>query len=158
MKNIQFIILLGVCCLLIGGLFVFLYFYKNPIDKDLWCARNRPQYNVSFNPRVSYCFNEGWEKYCKVSYPQFCPKDASIINHSDFNNTDFFNDYPISFIGQNYTPYDKVMYRVVFSSNSSDEILSVEEENFTMIRINLDYYKEVSCKVESRQRCFERTK
>lgn len=66
---ISFIIVCGVY----GGSYAIGRYY-NPGDKDLWCAHNMPQLNIS-NPKVSYCFGEGWDKYCKISYPEYCPKN-----------------------------------------------------------------------------------
>lgn len=96
MQNKQSKIDINLILILFVGLLVILcmvmaYKYKNTSDKDLWCERNRPQFNLSFDSKVSYCFTEGWSKYCKISYPQDCPKEESIkVDCSDpkYNESD----------------------------------------------------------------------
>ncbi len=60
-----------ILCIILVGSFVA---YNNPINDDKWCERNKPTMNIS-GEKSSYCFNEGWEKYCKISFPEYCPNN-----------------------------------------------------------------------------------
>lgn len=63
--------------IIVGGI---IYYYMSPFDKDKWCERNKPMLNISaWDNKVAYCYGEGWDKYCKISYPEDCPNN----NYSD---------------------------------------------------------------------------
>ena len=65
---VTFMIVTGFCAIVFG-----VANYYEPKDKDLWCERNMPVYNISRNIKVQYCYGEGWDKYCQISYPTYCP-------------------------------------------------------------------------------------
>ena len=46
------------------------------IDSDKWCEKKMPMMNTSMidGEKVAYCYGEGWVEYCKISYPENCPK------------------------------------------------------------------------------------
>jgi len=58
--------------ILILSIIIFQYF---PFDNDLWCKINKPRLNISFDKNIHYCYTEGWDKYCQMSYPEYCPNN-----------------------------------------------------------------------------------
>lgn len=53
------------------------YVYYEFPSGDTWCEHNKPKFNISIqNPKVAYCYREGWDKYCKISYPEYCPNNT----------------------------------------------------------------------------------
>ncbi len=69
--------------ILIGTIFCYAYmpkvhFWKDEkqrLDED--CEIRMPEFNIS----GEYCFNGGWSKYCKISYPEYCPNNE----YSDYD-------------------------------------------------------------------------
>lgn len=66
-------IMLVIILIILSGL----YMYYHPKDLDDWCARNKPTFNSTLgNPRIEYCFGDGWEKYCEIKFPENCHEDV----------------------------------------------------------------------------------
>jgi len=51
-------------------------------QKLKWCLLNQPEFNISYNPRIRFCFEEGWEVYCTITYTQACP----YLNNDTWEN------------------------------------------------------------------------
>ena len=70
---VSFVVFILFLIFFIPSLFFNIYF--NPSNPDVWCERFKPEFNYSGNfDEVNYCFTTGWSKYCKISYPDNCPK------------------------------------------------------------------------------------
>lgn len=49
-----------------------MFIYMNPKDDWLYCQRQKPKWNKT-DKRTDICFNELWDKYCKIRAPRQCP-------------------------------------------------------------------------------------
>lgn len=83
MKNKNAIMALLICMLFIYGCSI----PDTPEEELKWCLKNKPpfntsvitglqtQYKVKLGNVQQKCFTEHWSEYCKVSYPEDCPKN-----------------------------------------------------------------------------------
>lgn len=46
-----------------------------------WCAMYKPKFNTSLMEptTVGRCYGDLFPKYCKISYPEYCPKRVGDI-------------------------------------------------------------------------------
>lgn len=69
-------------------------FWNSDYERSLgWCKFHKPELNISIDKKISFCYNEGWKDYCKISYPQDCPNN----NYTDLERCILkCKDYDIS--------------------------------------------------------------
>lgn len=71
-------ILLGTIFIFVWAISVFIYnpstrFWNDVYERSIdWCYKFKPQFNITQNEDVKFCFNEGWKDYCKVQYQDYC--------------------------------------------------------------------------------------
>lgn len=70
------LIALSVVFFVVAGSVHYFYGHSSP---DRWCEMYKPALNLSLydvpdKESISYCFNEGWSKYCVISFPENCPE------------------------------------------------------------------------------------
>lgn len=79
MKFWLFCIALIIALFFVGVLYIYtphIHFWKTNYEQGIsWCKLNKPMMNSSDNEYITFCYGEGWEDYCKISYPSYC-KDA----------------------------------------------------------------------------------
>lgn len=54
-----------------------LHFWKSDYEQKFdWCKINMPSMNIShIDKNVAFCYGEGWNDYCQISFPEYCPEN-----------------------------------------------------------------------------------
>ena len=71
-KPATYIIFMIIAAILYSIAFWGILSYYNPSDDWLYCSRSLPDHNTT-GTRAEICYTTYWAKYCKMTYPRYCP-------------------------------------------------------------------------------------